>query len=59
MTDNPPPPALDPGTLPGRTGSGYPEPFRTAVAGRPAEPPVASRLTAAGVDREVRGRGSQ
>ena len=34
MTDNPPPPALDPGTLPGRTGSGYPEPFRTAVAGR-------------------------
>jgi uncharacterized cupin superfamily protein len=26
-------PALDPATLSGRTGSGYPEPFRVAVAG--------------------------
>jgi uncharacterized cupin superfamily protein len=26
--------ALDPGTLPERRGSGYPEPFRAAVAGR-------------------------
>jgi uncharacterized cupin superfamily protein len=26
--------ALDPSTLPERRGSGYPEPFRTAVAGR-------------------------
>jgi uncharacterized cupin superfamily protein len=34
MTDDPQPPAMDPGTLPGRTGSGYPEPFKTAVAAR-------------------------
>ncbi|MBI3452312.1 MAG: cupin domain-containing protein [Rhodospirillales bacterium] len=27
-------PALDPATVPARTGSGYPEPFRRAVAGR-------------------------
>ncbi len=30
----PRPIALDPGTLPARTGSSYPEPFRAAVAGR-------------------------
>ncbi len=28
------PPALDPKTLPARTGSGYPEPFKAAVATR-------------------------
>lgn len=28
------PPTLDPATLPGRTGSGYPEEFRALVAGR-------------------------
>ena len=28
------PPALDPKTLPARTGSGYPEPFQAAVAAR-------------------------
>ena len=28
------PRALDPATVPARTGSGYPEPFRAAVAGR-------------------------
>ncbi|MEX1205451.1 MAG: cupin domain-containing protein [Dongiaceae bacterium] len=28
------PPALDPAAVPARTGSGYPEPFRAAVAGR-------------------------
>jgi len=27
-------PALDPATLPARSGSGYPEPYRAAVAGR-------------------------
>ena len=26
--------AVDPATLPARSGSGYPEPFRKAVAGR-------------------------
>lgn len=30
----PQPPALDPATLEPRVGSGYPEPFRAAVAGR-------------------------
>jgi uncharacterized cupin superfamily protein len=34
MPDNQRTAALDPGTLPERRGSGYPEPFRTAVAGR-------------------------
>ncbi len=34
MTDDPRAPALDPATLPGRSGSGYPAPFRDAVAGR-------------------------
>jgi uncharacterized cupin superfamily protein len=34
MTDDPPPSALDPATLTARTDSGYPDPFRAAVAAR-------------------------
>ncbi len=35
MENNPlKPPALDPKTLPVKTGSDYPEPFKAAVAGR-------------------------
>jgi uncharacterized cupin superfamily protein len=34
MTDRPDRPAIDPATLPARSSSGYPEPFRVAVAGR-------------------------
>jgi uncharacterized cupin superfamily protein len=34
MIDSTPPPAIDPDSLDERTGSGYPAPFRDAVAGR-------------------------
>jgi uncharacterized cupin superfamily protein len=34
MTEDPRAQTLDPATLPGRSGSGYPAPFRDAVAGR-------------------------
>lgn len=34
MADRTPPPAIDPDSLDERTGSGYPPPFRDAVAGR-------------------------
>ena len=34
MAEKPKPPALDPGTVPASTGSGYPEPFKSGVAAR-------------------------